>query len=52
MSLFETDSDPTALFDGHRDDCCCSICIRRFIVGISCEKEAGSYSVLGLAGLI
>ena len=52
MSLFETDSDPTALFDGHCDDCRCSICIRRFVVGISCEKEAGSYSVLGLAGLL
>lgn len=50
MSLFETDSNATALFDGHRDSCCCSICIRRFDVGISCEREGGSYSVLGLAG--
>ena len=52
MSLFKTDGDPTALFDGHGDDCCPSILIRWFVVGISCEREAGSYSVLGLAGLI
>ena len=52
MSLFETDSNPTALFDGHGDDCCCSIryVFEGFVVGISCER--GSYSVLGLVGLI
>ena len=50
MSLFETNSNPTALFDGHGDDCCCSICIRRFCHRDFVRKGSGQLLCIGSSG--